>query len=255
MKVVILAGGFGTRISEYSTAIPKPMITVGGKPLIWHIMDHYSNFGYKEFVVAVGYKGDLIKQYFANYSRSYSDMTVDLSSGKILALNSPSKDWKVTLVDTGEGTMTGGRLKRLTSFLGKEPFMATYGDGISDVNIDQLVKHHEASRCAVTITAVRPAARFGELQLEGKLVSRFKEKPKSEVGWINGGFFVMEPQFLNYIEDDTTVLEQQPLESVAKEGQLCAFKHEGFWHCVDTKRDLDHLRKIWDEHGCLKVET
>ena len=210
MKVVILAGGFGTRISEYSTTIPKPMVTIGGRPLIWHIMDHYSNFGFKEFVVAVGYKGDVLKQYFANYSKSYSDITVDLSTGDVTSLNAPSKDWRVTLIDTGEGTMTGGRLKRLAPFLGDAPFMLTYGDGISDVNIAALIKQHKQKKCMVTVTAVRPMARFGELKLDGSKVSSFKEKPKSEVGWINGGYFVMQPEFLEYISDDLTVLEQRP---------------------------------------------
>ena len=222
MKVILLAGGFGTRLSEYTKTIPKPMIKVGGKPIIFHIMKQYAKYGFKEFYIALGYKGSVIKKFF----------------------NKNFYDWKINLIETGKKTMTGGRLKRLKKYIGNETFMLTYGDGLSDINLRQLLKFHKKSNKLVTITAVRPSARFGALKLKGQYVSYFKEKSKLDEGWINGGFFVMEPQFLKFIKNDNTYLEREPLEIATKRGQLGAFRHEGFWQCMDTKRDKDKLNKI-----------
>ena len=225
MKVVILAGGFGTRISEYSKTIPKPMITINKKPIIVHIMEHYFKHGFSDFYIALGYKSSVIKKYFKNKKFR----------------------WNVNLVDTGLKTMTGGRLKRLKKILGNETFLMTYGDGLSNVNLAKLLKFHNANKKLVTLTAVRPPARFGAIKLAGNNVKVFKEKEKMDEGWINGGFFVMESKFLNYIKNDNTFLEKEPLERASKEGQLSAFKHEGFWQCMDTKRDRDKLEKILRE--------
>lgn len=225
MKVVILAGGFGTRISEYSKTIPKPMITINKKPIIIHIMEHYFKHGFSDFYIALGYKSSVIKKYFKNKKFR----------------------WNVNLVDTGLKTMTGGRLKRLKKILGNEAFLMTYGDGLSNVNLTKLLKFHNVNKKLVTLTAVRPPARFGAIKLAGNNVKVFKEKEKMDEGWINGGFFVMESKFLNYIKNDNTFLEKEPLERASKEGQLSAFKHEGFWQCMDTKRDRDKLEKILKE--------
>ena len=225
MKVVILAGGFGTRISEYSKTIPKPMITINKKPIIIHIMEHYFKHGFSDFYIALGYKSSVIKKYFKNKKFR----------------------WNVNLVDTGLKTMTGGRLKRLKKILGNETFLMTYGDGLSNVNLTKLLKFHNVNKKLVTLTAVRPPARFGAIKLAGNNVKVFKEKEKMDEGWINGGFFVMESKFLNYIKNDNTFLEKEPLERASKEGQLSAFKHEGFWQCMDTKRDRDKLEKILRE--------
>ena len=222
MKVVILAGGFGTRISEYTKTIPKPMIKVKKKPMLIHIMEHYSKYGYKDFYIALGYKGKIIKDYFKNKNFK----------------------WNISLVDTGLKTMTGGRLKRLKKILGGEKFFMTYGDGLSDVNIKKLLNFHNRNRKMVTLTAVRPPARFGAIKLLGNKVKSFKEKSKMDEGWINGGFFVMEPEFLNLIKSDKTFLEKEPLEIVTKKKQLMAFKHTGFWQCMDSKKDKDKLEKI-----------
>jgi len=222
MKVVILAGGFGTRLSEYTKTVPKPMIKVAGKPMLLHIMSLYAKHGFKEFYIALGYKGEIIRKFF---KKNFSD-------------------WKINLIDTGKNTMTGGRLKRLRKHLGKDTFMMTYGDGISDINIKKLVKFHNKNKKLVTLTAVRPPARFGAIKIKGKFVSSFKEKSKVDEGWINGGFFVMEPKFLKFIGNDRTYLERQPLEKMAKRKQLSAFKYEGFWQCMDTKRDKDKLNII-----------
>ena len=222
MKVVILAGGFGTRISEYTKTIPKPMIKVKKKPMLIHIMEHYSKYGYKDFYIALGYKGKIIKDYFKNKNFK----------------------WNISLVDTGLKTMTGGRLKRLKKILGGEKFFMTYGDGLSDVNIKKLLNFHNRNRKMVTLTAVRPPARFGAIKLLGNKVKSFKEKSKIDEGWINGGFFVMEPEFLNLIKSDKTFLEKEPLEIVTKKKQLMAFKHTGFWQCMDSKKDKDKLEKI-----------
>ena len=222
MKVVLLAGGFGTRLSEYTKTIPKPMIKVGGKPMIFHIMKQYAKYGFKEFYIALGYKGSIIKKFF----------------------NKNFYDWKINLVETGKNTMTGGRLKRLKKYIGNETFMLTYGDGLSDINLRELLKFHKKSKKLVTITAVRPPARFGALKLKGQYVSYFKEKSKLDEGWINGGFFVMEPEFLKFIKNDNTYLEREPLEKMTKRKQMVAFKHKGFWQCMDTKRDKDKINKI-----------
>jgi len=222
MKVILLAGGLGTRISEYTKTIPKPMIKIKGKPLLLHIMKQYSKYGFKDFYIALGYKGKVIKKFF----------------------NKKFFDWNVNLIETGKNTMTGGRLKRLRKFIGNETFMMTYGDGLSNVNLKKLLKFHKKNKKLVTLTAVRPPARFGALELKGQLVSYFKEKSKHDENWINGGFFVMEPGFLKSLKNDNTILERKPLENVARKKQLAAFKHEGFWQCMDTKKDKDNLSKI-----------
>ena len=222
MKVVILAGGYGTRLSEYTKLIPKPMIKVKGKPLIYYIMKTYAKHGFKDFYIALGYKGKVIKSFFKKNSFN----------------------WNINLINTGKNTMTGGRLKRLKKYLGKETFLMTYGDGLSNVNIKKLVKFHKKNKKMVTLTAVRPPARFGAIKLQGNRISYFKEKSKLDEGWINGGFFVIEPEFLNTIKGDKTFLEKEPLEKVCKMKKLLAFKHKGFWQCVDTKRDLENLKKF-----------
>ncbi|MBH32689.1 MAG: glucose-1-phosphate cytidylyltransferase [Gammaproteobacteria bacterium] len=237
MKVVILAGGFGTRLSEYTHRIPKPMIEISGKPMLLHIMEIYRKFGFKEFVIALGYKGQLIRDYFLKKS----DLPVNYPEDQIIKF----LDLDIQLVDTGLETMTGGRLRRLRNLINQGTFLFTYGDGLANVNIKKLVKTHHESGKLVTVTAVHPIARFGELSIEssGKVRS-FKEKPQIQEGWINGGFFVMEPQFLDYIESDKTLLEKEPLEKIAQIGELYAFKHEGFWHCMDSQRDKDRLEDL-----------
>ena len=222
MKVVLLAGGFGTRLSEYTRTIPKPMIDIDGKPILLHIMKFYAKHGFKNFYIALGYKGEMIKKFF----------------------NRKFFDWNINFIETGKNTMTGGRLKRLKKYIGKETFMMTYGDGLSNVNLKKLLKFHKKNKKLVTLTAVRPPARFGALKLKGHHVSYFKEKSRLDEGWINGGFFVMESEFLKFIKSDNTYLEREPLEQVTKKKQLAAFKHEGFWQCMDTKRDKDKLNKI-----------
>lgn len=247
MKVVILAGGFGTRLSEYTKVVPKPMVEIGGKPILWHIMNHYAKYGYKEFVIALGYKGEVIKNYFLQYYQLNNDFTIDLSNNHVDCINEKHRDWKVTLVDTGQNSLTGGRVKRLQPVIGNEDFMLTYGDAVSDVNIDKLVKTHYDSGKLATVTAVHPAARFGELQLTGDgLVTSFKEKPQVNQGWINGGFFVFNPKIFDYIAGDRTTLEAEPLERLASEGQLKAYLHDGFWQCMDTVRDREKLNEMWD---------
>lgn len=245
MKVVILAGGFGTRLSEYTESIPKPMVQIGGKPMLWHIMQTYSQFGHKDFYLALGYKAEKIKDYFLNYRELNSDFTIDLGEGKLTTHQKSSVDWKVTLVDTGLKSMTGGRVKRMKEFIGNDPFLLTYGDGLADVNINELLSFHRSHGKMVTVTAVHPGARFGELDIEGDVVTNFKEKPQLAQGWINGGYFVVEPEFFDLINDDLTILEKEPLERVAEMGQLRSFKHEGFWKCMDTKRDRDFLEEMW----------
>ncbi len=245
MKVVILAGGFGTRLSEYTNVIPKPMVPIGGKPILWHIMKTYASFGHKDFYIALGYKGEVIKEFFHNYRILNSDFTVDLSSGKIDPLDGESVDWRVTLIDTGAESLTGGRLKRMHHYVGNETCFVTYGDGVANIDLDSLIKFHKNHGKLVTISAVHPAARFGELEIAGNSVVSFKEKPQLQEGWINGGFFVIEPEFFKMIEGDKTMLEREPLEMAAKLGQLMAYKHEGFWHCMDTKRDHELLEDLW----------
>lgn len=248
MKVIILAGGFGTRLSEYTYDVPKPMVNIGPLPILSHLMKIYSFYDHKDFYVALGYKSEIIKEYFLNYKTLNSDFSVDLSSGDVSILKDDhNEDWKVTLIDTGINSMTGGRVKRLQSFIGNETCLITYGDGLSDINLDDLISFHKNHGKEVTITAVRPTARFGELAIgDDMTVNSFKEKPQIDQGWINGGFLVVEPSFFDRIDDDLTVLEAEPLSNAAKDGQLMAFKHEGFWQCMDTKRDRDNLEDLWN---------
>ncbi len=246
MKVVILAGGYGTRLSEETVNIPKPMVEIGGKPILWHIMKIYSHYGYNDFIICLGYKGYVIKEYFMNYFMHMSDITVDLSNGGIKVHNSKAENWKVTLVDTGLDTMTGGRIKRIKDHLDGERFMLTYGDGVGDVNINSLVKVHESHGKLATMTAVQPSGRFGTLRIsDDKKVESFVEKPAGDGAWINGGFFVLEPQVIDYIKDDSTIWEREPLENLTKESQLFAYKHEGFWKPMDTLRDKIELDRLW----------
>jgi glucose-1-phosphate cytidylyltransferase len=244
MKVVILAGGFGTRLAEYTEVIPKPMVKVGGKPILWHIMRRYAKFGHTEFLLALGYKAELIKDYFLNYTVLNSDFTVNLLDGEVEAIQNNKVDWKVSLIDTGLATMTGGRVKQLEKFIGDEAFMLAYGDGLANIDLKKLLDFHNSHGKMVTMTVVRPSARFGEVELEGSLVKKFEEKPQMHNGWINGGFFVIEPNFLNLIAGDSTFLEREPLESAVELGELMAFMHDGFWQCMDTKRDLDLLESL-----------
>ena len=247
MKVIILAGGLGTRLSEYTELIPKPMVSIGSRPILWHIMKHYSSFGHKDFFIALGYKSEIIKEYFFNYSILNSDFSINLKTGKITNEKSENVDWNVNLIDTGQNSLTGGRVKRLKSFIGNETCLLTYGDGLSDINISKLIEFHKDHKKLVTVSAVRPPARFGQLEIKNNLVESFKEKPQINEGWINGGFFVIEPKFFDYIDNDNTSLEKEPLEKVANEGELMAYKHEGFWQCVDTKRDYEFLHALWEK--------
>jgi glucose-1-phosphate cytidylyltransferase len=246
MKVVILAGGLGTRISEESHLRPKPMIEIGGKPILWHIMKIYSAHGLTDFIICCGYRGYMIKEYFANYYLHTSDVTFDMAANRVEVLQTNSEPWRVTLVDTGEQTITGGRLKRVAHLLGSEEFCFTYGDGVSDVNIRDLIAFHRKQRKLATLTAVQPPARFGALSLEGSRVARFEEKPVGDGGMINGGFFVLSPRVIDYIEGDLTHWEGEPLERLAREGQLSAFAHHGFWQPMDTLRDKTHLEELWN---------
>jgi glucose-1-phosphate cytidylyltransferase len=245
LKVVILAGGFGTRLSEYTEVMPKPMVSIGGKPIIWHIMQHYSKFGYKEFVVALGYRAEVIREYFLNFNSLNSDFTVDLATGVVDWIGSRSPDWKVTLVDTGVESLTGTRLRMLAPHLKAGKFMLTYGDGLSNVDIHELNLYHQKHGRQVTMTAVRPPARFGELEISQGRVERFEEKSQLDSGWINGGFFVMEPEFIANLPDENIMLERGPLQDAAIRGDLMAFEHEGFWQCMDTKRDKETLEALW----------
>ena len=246
MKAVILAGGLGTRISEETYAKPKPMIEVGGKPILWHIMKIYSAHGVNDFVICCGYKGYLIKEYFANYFLHMSDVTIDMSKNSMEVHQRSAEPWRVTLIDTGEETMTGGRLKRVASYVqDEEAFCFTYGDGVSDVNITELIAFHKANKVKATLTATLPPGRFGALDFDGHKVRSFKEKPKGDGGMINGGFFVLSPEVLKYIDGDSSVWERAPLEALAEEGQLAAYKHGGFWQPMDTLRDKTHLEELW----------
>ena len=246
MKVVILAGGYGTRLGEYTDIVPKPMVKVGNHPIIWHIMNHYAHFGHKEFIIALGYKGDVIKDYVLNYKSLNSNFKVSLKDGSVKTYESPELDWEVTLVDTGEKTMTGGRVKNIKNYIGNESFMLTYGDTLSNVNILELVKYHKENKKMITMTAVRPNARFGELEIKDGIVKEFIEKPQLHEGWINGGFFVIEPEFINFIDGDETFLEKEPIEKAVKLKEVMAFQHKGFWQCMDTKREHDLLNILWD---------
>ena len=244
MKLVILAGGLGSRISEESSSKPKPMIEIGGKPIIWHIMKIYSYYGINDFVICLGYKGYVIKEYFANYSLHNSDVTFDMSSNKTDIHSNSSEPWKVTLVDTGEETMTGGRLKRISSYLDKEDFCFTYGDGVSDINITELISFHKSNKTLATVTAVQPPGRFGLLKTDRERVTGFKEKPEGDGGWINGGFFVLSPKVIDKIDSDLTIWEKEPMTLLAKEGQLSCFYHKKFWHPMDTLRDKNYLESL-----------
>ena len=245
MKVVILAGGFGTRISEYTESIPKPMVTIGGRPILLHIMERYAAFGHKDFYLALGYKAEVVKEYFLHYRNLNSDFTVNLGSGEVVPHNVQPVDWTVTLVHTGLESMTGGRVRRMRPYIGNEPFLLTYGDGVANIDINALVAFHKRHGKMVTVSSVHPGARFGELIMDGEKVTSFQEKPQTTQGWINGGFFVIEPRFLDLIPDDETVLEREPLERAAGLGELMAYRHDGFWHCMDTKRDRDQLEELW----------
>ncbi len=246
MKVVILAGGLGSRLAEETDIKPKPMVEIGGRPILWHIMQHYSHYGFSDFVVALGYRGEVIKRYMIDYCKLTSDLTVKIRSGDVMRRGNGSySDWTVDLVDTGANTQTGGRLKRLRSFLGNSTFMMTYGDGVADVNIKDLLEFHKAHRKIATLTAVRPPARFGHMHMDGDLITQFTEKPQTEAGWVNGGFFVLEPAVFDYIDGDDTGFERGPLERLAGEKQLAAYKHPHFWQCMDTLRDKRLLEEIW----------
>ena len=247
MKVVILAGGYGTRLREETTTRPKPMVEIGGRPILWHIMKIYAAHGYKEFVIALGYKGEMIKDYFVNYYRLSSDLTVSLGNGDVKVLGGGDEaDWLVHLIDTGPDTRKGGRLRRLAPLISDGPFMMTYGDGVGDVNIERLVAFHRRQGKLATVTAVRPPARFGSLSFVDDALVRFEEKPQIGEGWINGGFFVLEPEVLKYIDGDSVEFEEQPLDRLCANRQLVARPHHGFWQCMDTLRDVLHLEKLWN---------
>ena len=246
MKVVILSGGLGTRLQEETTVKPKPMVEIGGRPILWHIMNIYAANGYKEFIVALGYKGEVIKNYFLNYYYLRNSFSIHLGNGRMDVHDAGREDWVVHLIDTGLGTETGGRIKRLASWIGNEAFMMTYGDGVANINIRELVAFHRRYGKLATITGVRPPARFGGLSFDGDLVARFVEKPQIGEGWINGGFFVLEPEVLNFIESDDTIFEREPLERLAQDGQLVAYRHGDFWRCMDTLRDVRLLESLWE---------
>ncbi|HEY2570606.1 MAG TPA: glucose-1-phosphate cytidylyltransferase [Solirubrobacteraceae bacterium] len=245
MKAVILAGGFGSRLSEETAVRPKPMVEIGGKPMLWHIMKLYAAHGIDEFVICLGYKGYLIKEYFANYYLHTCDVTFDLSSGDMEVHRSETEPWRVTLVDTGEQTMTGGRLKHVLPYVGDEDFCFTYGDGLADIDITALVAFHREQGTTATVTAVQPPGRFGALDVDGARVREFEEKPRGDGGWTNGGFFVLSPDVGSYIDGADTVWEQSPMRSLARDGQLSCYRHEGFWQAMDTLRDRHHLEELW----------
>jgi glucose-1-phosphate cytidylyltransferase len=247
MKVVVLAGGFGTRISEESYLKPKPMVEVGGKPILWHIMKLYSSYGFDEFIICAGYKQHIIKEWFANYFVHNSDITFDFAAeNKMIVHNHFSEPWKVTVVDTGLNTMTGGRIKRIGNYIADEPFFMTYGDGVSNVNISETLEFHKSHGKLATMTAIQPESRFGVLDIWNNQVRAFREKNQSDAGWINAGFMVLNPEVLDYVKDDTTMFEREPLELLAADGQLMCYKHEGFWQCMDTLRDKEKLEKLWE---------
>ncbi len=247
MKVVILAGGFGTRLSEETVVKPKPMVEIGGKPILWHIMKIYSFYGLNEFIICLGYKGFYIKEYFANYFLRSSDVTFDMSGNHMRVHKTEAEPWHVTLVDTGENTMTGGRLKRVGEYIGNETFCFTYGDGLSDINIGELIAFHKEQGAMSTLTAVQPPGRFGAFRLsqDQNKIEAFREKPQGDGAWINGGFFVLEPDVIRYIEGDASVWEREPMEALARGGKLAAYRHKGFWHPMDTLRDKNYLEGLW----------
>ncbi|MGI9534414.1 MAG: glucose-1-phosphate cytidylyltransferase [Thermodesulfobacteriota bacterium] len=246
MKVAILAGGYGSRLAEETEIKPKPMVEIGGRPILWHIMRHYAHYGYDEFVIALGYKGEVIKKYMLDYCSLNSNLKVNLKTGIVETNGGYRQDWTVDLVDTGISTQTGGRIKRLAPYIGNETFMLTWGDGVSDVNLDDLLKFHRSHGKLATLTAVRPPARYGHLELNGKNVLTFSEKPQAMEGWINGAFFVLEPEVFDYIDKDETVWEKEPLERLCNDGQLMAYKHDSFWQCMDTLREKHLLEKLWE---------
>ncbi len=249
MKAVILAGGYGTRISEKTSTIPKPMIQIGGKPILWHIMKAYSAYGINEFIICCGYKGYVIKEYFANYFLHMSDITFDMSANKMKVHNKRAEPWTVTLVDTGEDTMTGGRIKRIESYVkDEEAFCLTYGDGVSDINIEKLIKYHKKQKTLATLTSVYPPGRFGALDIENGKVQDFREKPKGDGAVVNGGFFVLSPKVIKLIEGDGTVWEELPMKKLSQQGEMSAFKHNGFWQPMDTLRDMVYLQELWDKN-------
>lgn len=245
MKAVILAGGLGTRISEETSTRPKPMVEIGGKPMLWHIMKIYSAHGINDFIVCLGYKGYMIKEYFANYFLHMSDVTFDMVGNKMEVHQNSAEPWRVTLVDTGEETMTGGRLKRIRTYLDDEDFCLTYGDGVGDVDIRRLVEFHKQEGGLATLTAVQPPGRFGAINMEKHRVTSFEEKPQGDGGWISGGFFVLSPKVIDYVESDATLWEKEPLDRLARQGDLSAFMHKGFWHAMDTLRDKNYLEELW----------
>jgi len=256
LKVVILAGGLGTRLAEETVLKPKPMVEIGGKPILWHIMNHYAAHGFTEFVCALGYKAEIVKEYFLNFFTLNNDLTVDLASGKTVIHERQHPAWKIHLVDTGLNTQTGGRIKRLQSWIGDEPFMATYGDGVSNVDIKELVAFHQLHGKLATVTAVRPPSRFGGIEIVDGCVQRFVEKPQTGEGWINGGFFVFQPDIFDYIDSDGTQLERAPLERLSASGQLMAFQHGGFWQPMDTLREKRLLEELWDSgHAPWRTES
>ncbi len=246
MKVAILAGGLGTRLQEETQIKPKPMVEIGGRPILWHIMKIYSHFGFKEFVIALGYRGGIIKDYFLNYRTRDSNLIIDLKSGDTQVASAHDvEDWKVHLIDTGIDTMTGGRIKRIADYLGDEPFMVTYGDGIADINLKAVLELHQKENRIATVSAVRPPARFGQIRLDKTGVIGFAEKPQADSGWINGGFFVLDSKIKKYINEDDTIFEREPLERLAQEGMLSSYQHDGFWQCMDTVRDVELLQSLW----------
>lgn len=246
MKVVLLAGGFGTRLSEETDIKPKPMVEIGGKPILWHIMKLYSHYGFNDFIVCLGYKGYVIKEYFANYFLHMADVTFDMATNSMTVHQKHAEPWKVTLVDTGANTMTGGRIKRVRKYVGDETFMVTYGDGLSDQNLGELLKYHKSHGRIGTMTTVQPSGRYGAVDIgQGNNIQAFIEKPRGDGAWVNGGFFVFEPAMFDYIEGDSTIFEREPLEGVSRDGQLVAFKHEGFWKPMDTLREKNEFEDLW----------
>lgn len=246
MKVVILAGGLGTRLSEETLIKPKPMVEVGGMPILWHIMKIYSHYGFNDFVICLGYKGYMIKEYFANYCLHMSDVMIDIKNNKIETHHNFSEPWKILLIDTGNNTMTGGRIKRIQPYIGDETFMLTYGDGVSDLNIKEVIRFHSTKKKIATMTAIQPSARFGVLEIEDNSnVKSFLEKPMKGGNYVNGGFFVLEPKIFDYLKNDETILEREPLEAIARDSQLNAYKHNGFWYAMDTLRDKNYLEELW----------
>lgn len=249
MKVIILAGGYGTRLSEETDIKPKPMVEIGGKPILWHIMKSYSYYGFNDFLILLGYKGYCIKEYFANYYLHQSDVTFDMKTGEMKVHSNASEPWKVTLLDTGFESQTGGRIKRAQEHIGGETFMLTYGDGVSNVNIEKLLHTHKRNNSYLTMTSVQPEGRYGALHIESCKITKFIEKPQGDGAWINGGFMVCEPEVFSYIKDDMSIFEQEPLQKLANEGQIASYKHQGFWKCMDTLRDKQILNQMWKQNN------